>query len=141
VTRAKRHVCVICNVDCVSTDPVLKSFAEYLTTHADVRTATQYDHLRVDIVRPQGMELTLQDSAPKKSDAKKTSQKSDAKRVDKKSKAASTKKTEVESTKRETGDKKIEVSAKPELAETERREELFKMVQNFADSKTENVFR
>jgi hypothetical protein len=51
VTRAKRHVAVICNVDCVSSDGVLKTFTDYLQANADVRTATQYDHLIGDVVR------------------------------------------------------------------------------------------
>ena len=142
MTRAKRHVCVICDVDCVSTDPILKSFTEYLVSNADVRTATQYDHLRVEVVRPQGMELTLRDAVTKKSDAKKASRSSDAKRVEKKSKA-STKKPGDGATKR---DEKQERHGRDDdddddVTLLERRQELLEMVQTFVESKTETIFR
>lgn len=55
VTRAKRHVAVICNVECISHDPVLKSFADYLSKNGDLRSPTQYEHLidKIKITRPE----------------------------------------------------------------------------------------
>lgn len=137
MTRAKRHVCVICNVDCVSTDPVLKSFTDYLTSHADVRTATQYEHLRVDVVRPQGMEFTLQDSAAKKATSKKS-----AKIGDKKSaKNVGEKSTVKTGSNPETMKRESKTTTEDKIDSPERREELRKMVRNFVDSESDEVFK
>ena len=145
VTRAKRHVAVICNVDCVSSDPILKTFAEYLTSHGEVRTASQYEHLLAgyDVIRPQGMEFVLKDSTEKKKNKNKKTQpaKSDNKN-DKKSKVSPA--NEVTKTRTEVPEKFVkrrseENEEKDDLPE--RREELVKMVQKFVDSETEKAFR
>ena len=64
VTRAKRQVVVIANVETVSHDKVLKGLMEYLEQNGEVRSAMQYEHIVRDIglVRPENLELTLQDT-------------------------------------------------------------------------------
>ena len=64
VTRARRHVAVICNAETVSRDPFLKAFVEYLEENGDVRSAMQYqnDVEALQLDRPEGMELTVKDS-------------------------------------------------------------------------------
>ena len=64
ITRAKRHVAVIANVETVAHDPILKGLMEYLEKHGDMRSAMQYEHLvrEIDIRRPDGLELTLKDA-------------------------------------------------------------------------------
>ena len=65
VTRARRQVAVICNVETVSHDKFLKEFIMYLEKHGDIRTAAQYQHEidGLDLVRPEGLELTIKDNA------------------------------------------------------------------------------
>jgi len=67
ITRAKRHVALIANVETVSHDHTLKGLMEYFESSeaSDVRSAMQYEHLikEIDIARPEGLELTLKDSA------------------------------------------------------------------------------
>ena len=144
MTRAKRHVAVICNVDCISTDPILKSFAEYLTSHGEVRTASQYEHLLAgyDVIRPQGMEFVLKDSSEKKkkNNNKKSQPAKSASKNDKKSRVSPTKDVSKQGT--EVPEKvpvKLEEKEKDDLPE--RREVLVKMVQKFVDSENEKVFR
>ena len=63
VTRARRHVAVVCNVETVSHDRFLKGFVAYLEQNGDVRSAMQYQN-EVDALqlkRPEGMELTVKD--------------------------------------------------------------------------------
>lgn len=64
VTRARRHVAVICNAETVSHDKFLKSFVEYLEKNGDVRSAMQYQNEveALQLKRPEGMELTVKDS-------------------------------------------------------------------------------
>ncbi len=40
---------------------------EYMEKHGEVRSAMQYEHLvkKIDITRPEGLELTLKDSVPR----------------------------------------------------------------------------
>ncbi len=143
VTRAKRHVAVICNVDCVSTDPVLKTFTEYLSANGEVRTATQYEHLLAgsEVVRPHGMELVLKDSTSKPSSSnKKSATKAVKNNEKKKSKKSPPKEVSVS-----VGDSSLKQLTENEKAKEEnlpeRREELMKMVQKFVDSPDEKVFR
>jgi hypothetical protein len=144
VTRAKRHVAVICNVDTVSKDPILATFVEYLTTHGDVRTASQYQHLvdAADVIRPHGMEFVLKDSnekvTPQKSD-KKYSNKVDKKAVDKKQKVSKEMKKAAEIEPKKIVER--EKSKEEEEESTQRREELVKMVQKFVDSANDKAFR
>lgn len=67
VTRAKRHLAVICNSETVGKDPTLKGFLNYLENEGEIRSAMQYEHLvqKIDIARPEGLELTLKDSVPR----------------------------------------------------------------------------
>lgn len=64
ITRAKRHVAVITNVETVAHDPVLKGLVEHLEKHGEMRSAMQYEHLvkEINILRPDGLELTLKDA-------------------------------------------------------------------------------
>ena len=67
VTRARRHVAVICNVETVSTDKFLREFVNYLEKHGDIRSAMQYQSGidAQDLARPDGLELTIKDEASK----------------------------------------------------------------------------
>ena len=144
VTRAKRHVAVICNVDCVSTDPVLKTFAEYLSTNGEVRTATQYEHLMAgsEVVRPHGMDLVLKDSTSKSSSksASKTNKNVEKKKSEKKSKISPAKEISISGSDSSSKQLKENEKAKEDTL-PERREELVKMVQKFVYSESEKVFR
>ena len=64
ITRAKRHVAVIANVETVAHDPVLQGLVEFLEKHGEMRSAMQYEHLvkEINILRPDGLELTLKDA-------------------------------------------------------------------------------
>ncbi|XP_038663403.1 DNA-binding protein SMUBP-2 [Scyliorhinus canicula] len=42
VTRARRHLMVVCDVRTVSTHPFLKSLTDYMTEHGEMRTAFEY---------------------------------------------------------------------------------------------------
>ncbi|GCB68123.1 hypothetical protein scyTo_0000824 [Scyliorhinus torazame] len=42
VTRARRHLMVVCDVRTVSTHPFLKSLVDYMTEHGEMRTAFEY---------------------------------------------------------------------------------------------------
>ena len=42
VTRARRHLAVVCDSETVSKDEFLKSLVDYMFDHADVRSAQQY---------------------------------------------------------------------------------------------------
>ena len=42
ITRARRHLAVICNTDTVSKHDFLKSLVDYMTQHGEVRSAQQY---------------------------------------------------------------------------------------------------
>lgn len=80
ITRAKRHVTVIADVDTVGKDKVLKGLMEYLEANGDVRSAMQYEHLvrDLDVKRPEGLEFTLKDES---NDAKKPAKKSAEKKA------------------------------------------------------------
>jgi ATP-dependent RNA/DNA helicase IGHMBP2 len=39
VTRARRHLCIICNVQTVSHDPFIKRLVDYMLEHGQVRSA------------------------------------------------------------------------------------------------------
>ena len=49
ITRAKRQVVVIANVETVSHDKVLKGLMDYLEQNGEVRSAMQYEHILRDI--------------------------------------------------------------------------------------------
>lgn len=74
ITRAKRHVAVIANVDTVGKDEVLKGLMEYLEANGDVRSAMQYEHLvrELDVKRPDGLEFTLKDDTDLKKPQRKS---------------------------------------------------------------------
>eukprot|EP00095_Tigriopus_kingsejongensis_P010403 maker-scaffold1716_size30199-snap-gene-0.9 protein:Tk10403 transcript:maker-scaffold1716_size30199-snap-gene-0.9-mRNA-1 annotation:"dna-binding protein smubp-2" len=98
VTRARRHVAVICNSETVSTDKFLKAFLDYLEKHGEVRTALQYQNEidALNLVRPEGMELTIKDqivSKPRK-ETQKTKKESSVAKKEKKSKDTPTVKSE-----------------------------------------------
>ena len=42
ITRARRHLAVICDTETVGHNKFLKSLVEYLAEHGDVRSAEQY---------------------------------------------------------------------------------------------------
>ncbi|XP_042224087.1 DNA-binding protein SMUBP-2-like isoform X2 [Homarus americanus] len=44
VTRARRHLTVVCDTDTVSKHAFLKSFTDYVSQHGQVRTAHEYQH-------------------------------------------------------------------------------------------------
>lgn len=44
VTRARRHLAVVCDSETVGTDPFLKGFLDYMVKHALVRTAFEFQH-------------------------------------------------------------------------------------------------
>lgn len=54
VTRARRHLVVVCDARTVSTHPFLKSLVDYMTEHGEVRTAFEYcdDVVSENYVRP-----------------------------------------------------------------------------------------
>lgn len=39
ITRARRHLCIICNMQTVSHDPFIKRLIDYMLEHAHVRSA------------------------------------------------------------------------------------------------------
>merc|ERR1719320_556655 len=63
VTRAKRHMCLICNAETVSHDPTIKTLIDHIESEGEVRSAMQYQHklADLDIRRLDGMELILKD--------------------------------------------------------------------------------
>ena len=103
-----------------------------MSSNGDVRSATQYEHLRIDVVRPQGMEFKIQDATT-------TSKKATPKKREIKVEQKSTEKTEVKPEKLVLPVKKAALEDKVELPE--RREELFKIVQKFVESESETVFK
>jgi ATP-dependent RNA/DNA helicase IGHMBP2 len=134
ITRAKRHVAIIANVETVSHNAVLKGLAEHLEAKGEVRSAMQYEHLvqKVDISRPEGLQLTLKDTIEVPSKTKKA--KAAAAR-----KKASTKKV-VESAKIKKGGHVHQLENKLELTEdneskealnVRRRKELEAIVRQF----------
>jgi ATP-dependent RNA/DNA helicase IGHMBP2 len=44
ITRARRHLCVVCDSQTCKNDPFLKSFFDYCDKYADVRSAFDYIH-------------------------------------------------------------------------------------------------
>lgn len=42
ITRARRHVCVICDSETVAHDPFLASLIDYMSTNGEVQSACQY---------------------------------------------------------------------------------------------------
>lgn len=44
VTRARRHLAVVCDSETVGKDPFLKGFLDYMVKHALVRTAYEFQH-------------------------------------------------------------------------------------------------
>ena len=67
VTRARRHVALICSVETVSSDKNIKGLTDYIEKDGEVRSAMEYEHQMADncdIKRPEGMELILTDNKP-----------------------------------------------------------------------------
>lgn len=85
VTRARRHVAVICNSETVSTDQFLKGFISYLEEYGEVRTGMQYENdiASLDLVRPEGMTLTIKDEVKPQEVVKEPRNKSGANKVSK----------------------------------------------------------
>ena len=138
VTRAKRHVCLICNVETVSSDATLKTLIDHIEKSGEIRTAMQYEHqLRgIDIARPDGLALTVKEDSSKNPCEKKTKPKpreqkpisskpGKSKQIDKPVKPL--KNNQPKSFKTE--DNKVDPSD-----DEERRLSLFKIVQDFVGS-------
>ncbi|CAB4058726.1 IGHMBP2 [Lepeophtheirus salmonis] len=84
VTRAKRHLAVVCDSETLSKgDPFLKRFVEYLGEHGEIRSAMEYSVQ--DLVRPA-------EKIPKITSASISSKKSSNTSKEKKSKVKSSKK-------------------------------------------------
>ncbi|KAG0417475.1 hypothetical protein HPB47_005582 [Ixodes persulcatus] len=68
VTRARRHVAVICDTVTVSRHDFLKSLVDYLTSEGEVRSAREYssDLELCSAVRPQGLRLNEEKKKPVK---------------------------------------------------------------------------
>jgi len=91
VTRARRHLAVICDSDTLKTDKFLKEFVEYLEKEGEVRSANMFTDLPV-IVRPEGLELSLEDNGKKEQNEVKRKVQDEGKKV-KKDKVKKTKET------------------------------------------------
>ena len=81
VTRARRHVAVICDVETVSGDPKIKGLTDYMQKNGEVRSGMQYQAQLAhqgNIVRPEGMELILKDACSTVKKEKKTKAKGKA---------------------------------------------------------------
>uniref|UniRef100_A0A914XNP2 DNA-binding protein SMUBP-2 n=1 Tax=Plectus sambesii TaxID=2011161 RepID=A0A914XNP2_9BILA len=68
VTRARRHLCVICDTETVSNEPVIKSLVDYITDKGMVRSALEYDQDELDAVN---LEIDTDDLQLPASDTKK----------------------------------------------------------------------
>ena len=90
VTRARRHVAVICNAETVSHDKFLKGFVEYLEENGDVRSAMQYQNEveALQLKRPEGMELTVKDGEDRTQKKVRKDRKNTKKEVQKEKKAS-----------------------------------------------------
>jgi len=91
VTRARRHIAVICDSETVKNDKFLGEFVEYMELEGEVRSASMYTDLPT-IIRPEGLEMRIEDDG-KKDKAVKDESKDRQKNVkrEKSSKATDTK--------------------------------------------------
>ena len=67
VTRARRHLAIVCDVETVSSDVKIKSLADHILDKGEVRSAMQYQGLLPDdgnIHIPDGLELLRKDNPP-----------------------------------------------------------------------------
>ncbi|XP_067137867.1 DNA-binding protein SMUBP-2-like [Centruroides vittatus] len=69
ITRARRHLAVICDSETVSNHQFLKSFVEYLNSEGDVQTAHQYENElgKFDVNRPEHLQFKKVQSSVEKS--------------------------------------------------------------------------
>jgi len=95
VTRARRHLAVICDSETVKNDKFLGEFVEYLEKEGEVRSASMYTDLPI-MIRPDGLELSVGDTVEKVKVSKKEKSKEDQNRV-KKEKSQATKTKDINS--------------------------------------------
>jgi len=74
VTRARRHLAVICDSETVRNDKFLGEFVEYLEKEGEVRSASMFVDLPI-INRPEGLELSLGGFGEKVKDKRKDERK------------------------------------------------------------------
>jgi len=79
VTRARRHLAVICDSETVKSDKFLREFVEYLEKEGEVRSASMYTDLPI-MIRPDGLELSMEDMTVKGKDVKPKKDKKNAKK-------------------------------------------------------------
>ncbi|KAI8505943.1 DNA-binding protein SMUBP-2 [Branchiostoma belcheri] len=82
ITRARRHLAVICDSETVSHHKFLSSLMDYMSTHGEVRSAHQYSHesevtvsadysnVPVNVTRKQASKQTTQTTEPSKATEK-----------------------------------------------------------------------
>ena len=158
ITRAKRHVAVITNVETVAHDPVLKGLVEHLEKHGEMRSAMQYEHLvkEINIQRPDGLELTLKDAVVPREISrsasssingakKKTKVKPEAKSI-KEEKSSIKEIPSVATTQNSTRTKKIQSKndnvdneEEKEIADALKRQQMQKLVNDFISDASQTV--
>ncbi|XP_042883437.1 DNA-binding protein SMUBP-2-like [Penaeus japonicus] len=127
VTRARRHLAVVCDSETVGKDPFLKGFLDYMVEHALVRTAYEFQHEMetTQVATPESISLRPKDEAKdKKSDSK--NKKSNAKRDGKEGPA------------KRKGDTKPKYKPPTEEENLERRQKYESLIRDFINS-TSNV--
>ncbi|XP_059090373.1 DNA-binding protein SMUBP-2-like [Tigriopus californicus] len=144
VTRARRHVAVICNSETVSTDKFLQDFITYLEEHGEVRTGMQYQNGidSLDLVRPEGMTLTIKDEVKPQESGKESRKKPekkkrscDVKTIKKKIPEAEVRSSEPANEEVKKRFHKDEISAEEqETADELKREKFTSVIENFIAS-------
>ena len=140
VTRAKRHVALICDVETVSSNHSIKELTTHIEKDGEVRSAMQYQNIISDqgsIERPEGLELISNDTA--KSSAK----------GDKKPRATKSRDKATKNAKEKSNQHKHEKSASnthliPQKTEEEtitKRKELTAIIEEFFKDKSRNKYK
>jgi len=137
VTRARRHLAVVCDSETVKRDKLLAGFVEYLEEEGEVRSASMYTDLPV-MQRPDGLvELAVEEKGGKdklgKEKKTKKVQKNDKKEKPQSSKAKETKKSGL-SISSSVSITTVAASAVEE-AEDDRKAEFELIIQKFIKSK------
>lgn len=129
VTRARRHLAVVCDSETVGTDPFLKGFLDYMVKHALVRTAFEFQHEMetTEVATPECISMRPKDEKKdKKSDSK--------------NKKPNNRKDGKEGPKRKKGDSKPKYKPPTEEENQERRQKLEAIIKDFVNSAS-NVYQ
>ncbi|ROT82347.1 putative DNA-binding protein SMUBP-2-like isoform X1 [Penaeus vannamei] len=129
VTRARRHLAVVCDSETVGTDPFLKGFLDYMVKHALVRTAFEFQHEMetTEVATPECISMRPKDEKKdKKSDSK--------------NKKPNNRKDGKEGPKRKKGDSKPKYKPPTEEENQERRQKLEAIIKDFVSSAS-NVYQ